>query len=390
MNVIEELEPYLNEMLRCTRCGFCQAACPVYDVLRTESSVARGKVQLLLAVNDGTLEPTETVARYLYRCLDCRLCQQTCPGGVRTDEIFEGARKWVAKTDLLPKPLQDLRRRVEESHNIAGEANTNRQMWQENLEQRAELTEHAEVVFYTGCVSSLYPMVYSIPQSFVQLLARAGIAYAILGGEEWCCGYPLLAAGSNIDALMAHNVEAIESLEPRWLVATCPSCHKTWKSDYPATSFEVLHSTELLVRLLEDGRIAPRHPPAIRRQKGRTGPIRVTYHDPCDLGRKGDIYDEPRQILAHIPGIEFVEMRSNRADALCCGGGGNLESLEVDLSAAIANRRLAEAQAVDAEVIVTACQQCQRTLGMAARRNRVRIPTMDTAQILLASLDGAA
>ena len=141
---------------------------------------------------------------------------------------------------------------------------------------------------------------------------------------------------------------------------------------------------------LEDCRIAPRHPPAIRRQKGRTGPIRVTYHDPCDLGRKGDIYDEPRQILAHIPGIEFVEMRSNRADALCCGGGGNLESLEVDLSAAIANRRLAEAQAVDAEVIVTACQQCQRTLGMAARRNRVRIPTMDTAQILLASLDGAA
>jgi Fe-S oxidoreductase len=140
------------------------------------------------------------------------------------------------------------------------------------------------------------------------------------------------------------------------------------------------------LRLLEEGRIQPTHPPAIRRQADRNGPIRITYHDPCDLGRKGGIFDPPRQILARLPGVEFVEMPHNRADALCCGGGGNLESLENDLSAAIATRRLAEAQSVDAEVIVTACQQCQRTLGMAARRNRVRVPTMDIAQILLATL----
>ena len=388
MNLIEQLTPYLDEMLRCTRCGFCQAACPVYDELRTESSVARGKVQLLLAVNNGTLEPSETIARHLYRCLDCRMCHQTCPGGVRTDEIFEGARQWAAQTQWFPTPLDELRRRVESSHNIAGEENAHRTMWQENLDSTVELTERAEVVFFTGCVSSLYPMVYGIPQSFVQLLARAGIPHTTLGGAEWCCGYPLLAAGLEAEAMIAHNVAAIEALRPRWLVATCPSCHKTWKSEYPAASFDAVHATELLLRLLEEGRIKPTQPPAIRRQPGRSGPLRVTYHDPCDLGRKGGIYEQPRQILAHLPGIEFVEMHSNRANALCCGGGGNLESLEADLSAAIADRRLAEAQAVDAEVIVTACQQCQRTLGMAARRNRVRVPTMDVAQILLASLDG--
>ena len=351
------------------------------------SVVARGKVQLLLATNNGQLEPTETIARYLYRCLDCRLCQQTCPGGVRTDEIFAGARQWAAQTEWLPSPLQDLRQRVEASHNIAGEDNANRSMWQENLDRPIALTEQAEVVFFTGCVSSLYPMVYGIPQSFVQLLAKAGISHATLGGSEWCCGYPLLAAGADADNLIAHNVEAVESLRPRWLVATCPSCHKTWKSDYPDTSFEVVHSTELLLRLLEEKRIQPKHPPTIRRQPGREGPIRITYHDPCDLGRKGNIYDQPREVLAHLPGIEFVEMPTNRALASCCGGGGNLESLENDLSAAIATRRLREAQSIDADVIVTACQQCQRTLGMAARRNRVRLPTMDIAQILLATLD---
>jgi heterodisulfide reductase subunit D len=348
--------------------------------------VARGKVQLLLAINNGELDPTDTIARYLYRCLDCRLCQQTCPGGVRTDEIFAGARKWMAQTEWLPAPLRDLRQRVEASHNIAGEDNAHRAMWQENLEQPAALTEQADVVFFTGCVSALYPMVYGIPQSFVQLLAQAGVSYATMGGAEWCCGYPLLAAGADADALIAHNIEAVEALRPRWLVATCPSCHKTWKADYPDKSFDVLHSTELLLRLLEEGRIQPAHPPAIRRQAGRDGPIRVTYHDPCDLGRKGGIYDPPRQILSRLPGVEFVEMASNRANALCCGGGGNLESLEGDLSAAIATRRLAQAQRVDAEVIVTACQQCQRTLGMAARRDRVRIPTMDIAQIVLATL----
>jgi heterodisulfide reductase subunit D len=175
-------------------------------------------------------------------------------------------------------------------------------------------------------------------------------------------------------------------MRARWLVTTCPSCFQTWSKQYGQLPFEVVHSTQLLLRLLQEGRIAPAREPAIRRAPDKAGPIRVTYHDPCDLGRKGGIYDEPRAILAKIPGIEFVEMASNRANALCCGGGGNLESLENTLSAAIADRRLAQAQAIGAEVIVSACQQCQRTLGAATRRNKVRIQVMDIAQILEATL----
>ena len=395
MGVIEQLTPYIREMSRCTRCGYCQAACPIYEELRTESSVARGKVQLLSAVNNGLIEPSETVVKHLYRCLDCRLCQQTCPGGVRTDEIFEAGRQWMTEAGLLPAPLQALAQRVAETHNIAGEENAHRSMWRENLPARAETcpeqgrrgSERAEIAFFTGCVASLYPMVYGIPQAFVQTLDCAGVSYVTLGGEEWCCGYPLLAAGMPIDAIISHNVEALEALGIRKLAATCPSCYKTWKTVYPPTSFEIVHATELLSQMVTEGRIMPAHMPTIRREPGAQGPLRVTYHDPCDLGRKAGVYDPPREVLARLPDIQFVEMSANRALANCCGGGGNLETLESDLSAAIADRRLAQAQAVGAEVIVTACQQCQRTLGMAARRNRVRMPVVDISQILLASLD---
>jgi heterodisulfide reductase subunit D len=246
------------------------------------------------------------------------------------------------------------------------------------------------VAFFTGCVSSLYPMVYAIPQAFVQLLERAGVGYVTLNGEEWCCGYPLMAAGLDADALIAHNVADIAALGVTRVVATCPSCYKTFKTRYPQDQFEALHATQLLLKLLEEGRLRPAHTPRVRRDPSKTGPLRVTYHDPCDLGRKAGVYEPPRQILARIPGIELVEMETNRALASCCGGGGNLESLEPDLSAAIADRRFAQAQSVGAEVIVSACQQCQRTLGMAGRRARSRVPVMDIAQILLASLDEAA
>ncbi len=384
---LKALDPYLNEMLRCTRCGFCQAACPVYEELRTESSVARGKVQLIRAVKEGTLEPTETVARYLYRCLDCRLCQQTCPGGVHTDEIFEGGKRFLTAAGLLPTALGALQRRVDECHNIVGEDNANRLMWRENLPATCTPQGPCEIAFFTGCVASLFPMVYAIPQAFVQTLDHAGVGYVTLAGEEWCCGYPLLAAGLSADKLIEHNLAGIEGLGVRHLVAACPSCYKTWKSVYPKASFDILHSTELLLTLLNEGRIQPAHPPTISRKAGASGPLRVTYHDPCDLGRKAGVYDPPRAVIAKLPGVELVEMSANRALANCCGGGGNLESLEAELSAAIADRRLAQAQAVGAEVIVTACQQCQRTLSMAARRNKVRLPTIDVAQLVLATLE---
>jgi len=114
---------------------------------------------------------------------------------------------------------------------------------------------------------------------------------------------------------------------------------------------------------------------------------RVTYHDPCDLGRKEGIFDAPRHVLEAIPGVELVEMRDNRQDSHCCGGGGNVETFDADVSQSVSDLRLAQAREVDAQVIVSACQQCERTLSTAVRRNRVRIRVMDVAELVLQALD---
>jgi heterodisulfide reductase subunit D len=222
------------------------------------------------------------------------------------------------------------------------------------------------------------------------VLQRAGVTFTTLGGEEWCCGYPLISAGRDVEPLIEHNIRAVEALGARWLITSCPSCYHTWKLKYPPASFQVVHATELLAALIDEGRIVPAHPPALRRAGDTAGPLRVTYHDPCDLGRKSGVYDAPRHVITSLPGVELVEMSTHHALATCCGGGGNLESIDPELSAQIAGRRLAQAQRVKAEVIVTACQQCQRTLGMAARRQRLRMPVMDVAELLLSTLEEPA
>ena len=176
--------------------------------------------------------------------------------------------------------------------------------------------------------------------------------------------------------MMRHNVETVKALGARRVVMTCPSCYHAWHHVYPEIvgqlDFEVVHATQMLADMVDEGHL--------EMKKGRE--MVVTYHDPCDLGRKGGIYDEPRKVLEAIPGVTFVEMDSHRETALCCGGGGNLETFDADLGAEVAAKRVAEAQAVDAKVIASACPQCERTLTKSTRAQKVRIRVMDVAQLV--------
>jgi heterodisulfide reductase subunit D len=378
MATIEKLSQFRQEMLRCNRCGYCQAVCPIYDVLRREPATARGRIQLLRAVSEGVLPISALVSRYIYGCTECQACRVSCPGGVRTDEIFSAAREVIAETEFFPKTLAELEQRVRTTHNISGEPGENRLLWAENLDHRPEGLVgkgNAEVVLFTGCVSALYPMAYGILQDLVEILQAADVDFTTLGPDEWCCGYPLLSAGLPVEDLIAHNLGRVQALGAKTLVTTCPSCYHMWKHHYALDSLKVMHATEFLAQLLEEARI-PLRPLEMR----------VTYHDPCDLGRKSDVYEAPRRIIEAIPGLQFVEMEDHGENAFCCGGGGNLETLDPELSSAVARLRLQQAQAVGAEVIVSACQQCERTLTMAARREKKRIKVMDVVQLLRAAL----
>ncbi len=188
--------------------------------------------------------------------------------------------------------------------------------------------------------------------------------------------------------MIRHNIAAVHARGVRMVVFTCPSCYHVWKHVYPDIAgaemgdLELLHATEYLARLLDD-------PPASGATAGdgqrlplHELDLRVAYHDPCDLGRKSGVYEAPRRVLRSIPGVTLVEMVDNRENALCCGGGGNVETYDPDLVAAISSRRLAQAQQAGAQAIVSACQQCERTLAAAARRDRVRLRVMDIAEIV--------
>lgn len=387
------------EMEACTRCGECTTWCPTYTATQDEAITPLSKIGHFrafwkaqyarwLARLFGLRGPTEgdaaTFSAGTYACTLCGRCAVVCPVHIRTRDLWIGLREQMVDWETYPEAFRVLRERIGREHNISGDANAQRLFWAENLEEQPALVGQAgqaETLYFVGCVASFYPMVYSVPQAFASILRRAGVNYAVLGGDEWCCGFPLVIAGMGKEAraLAAHNVEAVERAGARRLVTTCPSCYHTWRHTYPELvgrplPFAVVHATELLAGLVRSGLPLP------------PLEMRVTYHDPCDLGRTSGLYDPPREVLRAIPGLDLVEMRETRERALCCGGGGDVEMGNPALTEKVAAMRLAQALETGAQVLATACQQCKRTLASQARKDRVRLRVVDVAELLWQAL----
>ena len=378
-----------EETLYCVRCGLCLSVCPGYRESLRETDSPRARVALVRAVKEGLLEdPTDAYSTAFFRCLLCGACTFVCPSGVAVDRILELTRGELASQGLLPEVLSDLDARIARYRNISAEANDGRLIWADNLSTPPTGLgkERAEVAYFVGCVSSFFPRSYKVPQSFVQILDRGGVDYALLGGTEWCCGYPMFIDGELERArdLIRHNVEAVRAMGVKRVVTTCPSCFHFWKHSYPAAlgveemedlGLEVQHATEFLADFLETGNL-----------KLRKLRENVTYHDPCDLGRKGGVTEAPRRVLAQIPGLRLVEMAENRDSSHCCGGGGNLETFAPEMSKAVARNRIRQAADVRAGTLVSACQQCERTLANAARAERLRIRVKDITELVLEAI----
>jgi len=383
----EPQRPAEEEALYCVRCGLCLSVCPGYRESLNETDSPRARVALLRAVKEGLLEnPTAEYSQAFFRCLLCGACTFICPSGVAVDRILELTRGELADLGLLPEALSDLDNRIAQYRNISAEENEGRLMWADNLPAPPTGLgkERAEVAYFVGCVSSFFPRSYKVPQALVQIFDRAGVDYALLGGAEWCCGYPMFINGELERAreLIHHNVEAVRAMGVKKVVMTCPSCFHFWKHSYHAAlatedlGLEVQHATEFLADLLEMGNLKLHE---LREN--------VTYHDPCDLGRKGGVIEAPRRVLAQIPGLRLVEMAENRDSSHCCGGGGNLESFAPEVSKAVARNRIRQAVGVGAGTLVSACQQCERTLANAARAERIRIRVKDIAEVVLEALE---
>lgn len=383
---MKSMEEYRELLLKCTRCGNCQYHCPSYIASRREPLVSRGRLELIRNVLDNKLEYSDLFFKRMNQCLLCGNCSNICPAGIKTEDIIEAARAECIKKKGVSGPLKAVEENVEKDGNITGDASSNRLLWLENLKGKIEppkQSEPAEYAYLTGCVPALYPSSYSIPQAFVTLLQKAGVDFTLLGESEICCGYPLIIGGliEQAKRTAEKNIGILHQLNVKYAVTTCPSCYHMWNDLYPELlgrkpDFKIIHGTQLLESLINENRL-----------KLKEVPVKVTYHDPCDLGRKSGHYDTPRNILRRIPGIELVEMKYTKDDSRCCGGGGNLEMHDPELGNRVAAERIRQAMDTGAKTLVSACQQCKRTLQGGARLQRARIKVMDISELVLEALE---
>ncbi len=380
MNRDELKVQFYDEVSKCNHCGFCLAHCPLYTVTGREWATPRGKNALVKAIIERKIDWTPEIEATLFRCTGCRLCTQTCFPAVETNQGVLAARECLVDQKQYPKVVDRVVEAMESHYNILSEPNANRTLWMEKLDglpTHLFQKEKAKVIYFVGCVAAFYPMAQKIPQNFVQILHKADVDFTILGGDEWCCGFPLIQAGmkEKMKALIEHNQKKVKEVDAETVVFTCPSCFHTWNEKYQ-TDAKLLHSTQFIERLIEEGKIN------FQNGVDRT----VTYHDPCDLGRNSKVFDAPRNILKKMSGLNLVELEGNRQLSVCCGGGGDLEMIDPELSAAIAQRKVEEIQRTGAEEVVTSCQQCIRTISGYARKHKIKLKVKDITEVVLEAM----
>ncbi|MFC1858806.1 (Fe-S)-binding protein [Thermodesulfobacteriota bacterium] len=383
----------LIEMSACTNCQVCAEVCPAVSAAQDGnlSAIYRmkglnqilksrtGLFRKLFKKKGPSPEEWKDFSDTVFRCTLCGNCQETCPVGIHLKDLWLSLRRDLVNSNVYPKKINMIRNNLEESHNVFDEDNEERADWVEDMRAAPDhgfLKDEAEVVYFTGCVAAYYPMAQKIPMALAEILEASGVDFTLLGEDEWCCGFPLLGAGlkNMFDEFMTHNIEAVREKGAQNVIFACPSCYQMWREYYPR-EFDIAHGTQFLLQLVEENRIPLQELP-----------LTVTYHDPCDLGRGGRVFDEPRELIRSLPGVKLIELPQNREKCNCCGGGGNLEMIDPELSKKIAKNKIEEVLFTGAEAVVTSCQQCVRTMATYTKRNKVKIKVLDITQLVQMAL----
>lgn len=383
------------EMKACTQCRLCAEVCPAVSAsgegMLSALSRMKGLRQYLkrrpallrrLFGEAGLSEEAQKkFGDDVFRCTLCGNCQEVCPVGIGLKDLWLSLRTDMVRSGAGPAKIKTIRDNLSESRNVFAEDNAERADWVDGMRDAPEdryLRDKAEVVYFTGCVSAYYPVAQRIPMDLVRIFDAGAIDFTLMGEDEWCCGFPLLGAGLGemLGSFIEHNIDAVLRKGAKKIVFACPSCYRMWREYYPRR-FEIFHASEFLLQLVRENRL-PLKPLQLT----------VTYHDPCDLGRGAGVFDQPREVIRAIPGVKLVELGHSREKCRCCGGGGNLEMFDPALSSAITAQKMEEVMATGAQAVVSACQQCVRTMTTYAKRKGVPIEVMDLVQLVHKSIVG--
>jgi len=389
----------LAEIDACTRCGNCLDLCSAYQGSKDVSISPKKKMEKLknavskeygllskILKRKLTKDEIEAISHAAFACTMCSRCEVDCHINIKLQDLWLKLREIMVDEGQYPEVMNMMRERLKKARNVSFDTNEGRTDWIKPVPEVPEnmyIKQKAEVIYFVGCVSSFSPRTFKIPRSIVQILQSAKVDFGLLGDDEWCCGFPLMSSGfaKDFEEFAAHNIERVNNTGAKVLVTSCPSCYHMWSHTYTSAvkdikmNFKVLHMVQYLCILAKDGKI-------------KLNPVdsKVTYHDPCDLGRNSGIYDEPRDLIKMIPGVEFVELENSREYATCCGGGGNVESIDTELSANIASIKAKEIIATGADIVTTACQQCVRTIATALKKEKSKIKAIDISQLILDSI----
>ncbi len=329
----------------CYQCGKCDVVCPWNRV--KDYSMRR-------VVREASLGLAEIEGEDIWTCTTCGTCPDNCPRGVGQIETAVSLRKVASEYGVFPgsvKAIRAVRGSLTADGNPLQEERANRDNWAEGLAV-PKFKEGMEVLYFVGCYYSYDPRMKKAAVATAKILKQAGVDFGILGSKESCCGESIRKTGGEeaFRSLAKENIKTFIDKGVKKILVASPHCYETFVKEYPEfmVNFEVVHMTEFLMGLLAEGRL---------KLKGDFAK-KVTYHDPCYLGRHNNIYDAPRDILKQIPGLDLVEMRDHRENSLCCGGGGGRIWADTHKDERFSDLRLAQAEEVGAQVLVTSCPYC--------------------------------
>jgi len=412
-----------NRMLQldaCTRCGECLNWCPVYDQDPREALIPRDKIKefksivrsqhglsskfirlmppwlgnslrSLLGIRKLTKDDLNNFALSLYECSTCGQCKVVCPANLDTVELWENIRAIMVEAGCGPLPNHlNLIKSVKAYDNPWQQPRQARTKWIRRAKKEGLLAGEpkeikkvkGKILLFLGCTAVYNENVREIAIDTINILESAGIDYGCLGAEEKCCGSVLLRMGDKeFERIASENIRQFNSLRISALVTSCAGCYKTIKFDYPKVgklNFEVLHIVEFLNELNRKGVLNLKYPVEKK----------VTYHDPCHLGRASGVFEAPRELMKAIPGVELVEMERIRQYSRCCGAGGGVKAGFPEIQGKMALRRIKEAEDTHAEYLVSACPFCFSGLQVGIKASGSQIVMKDLTALVAASLLG--
>jgi Fe-S oxidoreductase len=330
---------------RCFQCGLCDVVCP-WNRLTTFS--------MRKLVREATFGLTEIESEEIWRCTTCGRCPQQCPRDVKQIDSGVSLRRIATEYGIFPhsvKPVRTISGSLVGEGNPLNEERKNRGNWGEDLSVKP-FAEGMEILYFPDCYCSYDPRLKKVARATAAILNRAGVDFGILGARENCCGESIRKAGDEevFKRLARENIKTFIDHGVKKILVSSPHCYHTFKNEYPEfrVNFEVVHVSQYLLELMNDGRLE------LTGEYGK----KVTWHDPCYLGRHNGIYDEPREVLKRIPGLALNEMPESRADSFCCGGGGGRIWMETPRGERFSDLRLEQAVGAGAEVLATACPYC--------------------------------